>query len=99
MRTNRPDLAALGFCGVVVIAVSLLALQGAPVPDFLPSVGMFVAGGGLGVALNTGQQSAPADTGRGYRRPAPAPRAEAPAPPPAPARPLDDFPLSSGLPS
>lgn len=92
---NRPDLAALGFCALVVCAVTLLATQGAPVPDFLPAVGMFVAGVGGGAALNTHAQQAPAESSRGYRRPAAVPRAEAPAAPaPAPARPLDDFPLS-----
>jgi hypothetical protein len=50
---QRPDLAALAFCGLVVIGVVVLSALRVPVPDFLSAIGMFVAGVGGGAALNT----------------------------------------------
>lgn len=65
---KRPDLAALAFCALVVTGVVVLAALHVAVPDFLPAVGMFVAGVGGGAALNsatttttTAPAAAPAD--------------------------------------
>lgn len=78
---NRPDLAALGFCGLVVVACAVLAGIGAEIPDFLPAVGMFVAGVGGGAALNNPTAAASS----AEPAPAPVPAASVPAPrPPAP---------------
>jgi hypothetical protein len=78
---NRPDLAALAFCGLVVIACAVLAGLGREIPDFLPAVGMFVAGVGGGAALN----ERPATASSAEPAPAPVPAASVPAPrPPAP---------------
>jgi hypothetical protein len=71
--TRRPDLAALAFCGLVVLAVAVLAALRVDVPDFLPTIGLVVAGVGGGVALNTSPNFPPAD-------PVPASIPEAPAP-------------------
>jgi hypothetical protein len=92
---SRPDLAALGFCALVVIAVTILALQGVDAPPFLTEVGLFVAGASAGVALNTHQaQPAPARvrsplSERTVSSPRPAP---SPFPAPAPAEPADSVP-------
>jgi hypothetical protein len=74
LRT-RPDVAALVFCGVVVLACAVLAALGRPIPDFLPAVGMFVAGVGGGAALNAPPAAAAASS-----EPAAAPAAPVPAP-------------------
>ncbi len=50
MKT-RPDLAALALCGVIVLACTVLAVTGKPIPDFLPLLGMTLAGVGGGAAL------------------------------------------------
>jgi hypothetical protein len=73
---TRPDLAALAFCALVVTGVVVLAALHVDVPDFLPAVGMFVAGVGGGAALNA--SPAAAATAR------PAPLLDVPAPRPAP---------------
>jgi len=91
---SRPDLAALGFCALVVIAVTILALQGVDAPPFLTEVGLFVAGASAGVALNTHQaQPAPARVRTPLsERSVSSPRTvPAPAPAPAPER-MDSVP-------
>jgi hypothetical protein len=73
---NRPDaLAALVIVGLVVIAVTACALVRVPVPEFLPTIGLFVAGVGGGLAApslfstsSSGTSSPPPSP-----RPAPAP--------------------------
>jgi hypothetical protein len=78
---TRPDLAALAFCGLVVIACAVLAGLGKPIPEFLPMIGLVVAGVGGGAALNQQQPAAAAVE----PAPAPVPAASVPAPrPPAP---------------
>lgn len=74
MKTARPDLAALAVVGLIVAGVVACSLARVPIPEFLPQLGLFIAGGGLGVALNTG---APAPAA------APAPLEVAPPAPPA----------------
>lgn len=71
---GRPDVAALIFCGVVVVGVVVLAALRVDVPDFLPTIGLVVAGAAGGVALNTYPLPKPEP------EPAPAPIPEAPAP-------------------
>ncbi len=61
MKT-RPDLAALAFCGLVVVACAVLAALGKPIPEFLQMIGLVVAGVGGGAALNTSPAAAPAPT-------------------------------------
>lgn len=51
MKT-RPDIAALALCGVVIVACTVLAVLGKQIPDFLPLLGMTLAGVGGGTALN-----------------------------------------------
>ncbi len=72
MKT-RPDLAALAFCGLVVVACAVLAALGKPIPEFLPMIGLVVAGVGGGAALNTSPAAAPAPTVTELAAPAPAP--------------------------
>lgn len=79
MIRNRPDLAALGFCALVVVCVTLLAYGGVSVPDFLPMIGLVVAGAGAGVALNdttNSNRETLARTTSTARRTVPAPRPE-----------------------
>lgn len=70
---NRPDVAALVFCGLVVVGVVVLAALRVDVPDFLPTIGLVVAGAAGGVALNA--YPLPKEP-----EPAPAPIPDAPAP-------------------
>lgn len=55
LTPSRPDLASLGVVGLIVIGVAACAVARVPIPEFLPTLGMFIAGGGLGLALNTGK--------------------------------------------
>lgn len=76
---TRPDLAGLAFCGLVVVCVAVLAGLRVPIPDFLPMVGLVVAGVSGGAALNEpasgARETLPRASSTSRRTsPAPAPR-------------------------
>jgi hypothetical protein len=88
---SRPDVAALIFCGVVVLACAVLAALGKPIPDFLTAIGMFVAGVGGGTALNNPAAAASS------AEPAPATIPAAPVPAPRLAAPYGGDPAETGV--
>lgn len=79
MRITRPDLAALGLCAILVVAITVLAALHVPVPDVLPYLATGALSAGAGLGLNVGTSSSTSTTSS-----APAEPVTVPAQPSAP---------------